>query len=96
MITEFAIVTASSGIETAELDGEAVLLDVNTGRYYGLSSVGAKIMELLGEPVPIHSIIDRLITEYAVERERLSEDIITFLSEMNDRSLIQVVNGEVA
>ena len=39
MITEDVIIAAAKGIETADLEGEAVLLDINTGLYYGLSRV---------------------------------------------------------
>ena len=56
MITEDVIIAAAKGIETADLEGEAVLLDINTGLYYGLSSVGARIMTMLKEPVRVSSI----------------------------------------
>ena len=95
MIQEKTLVAASDGIETAELDGEAVILDVNSGQYYGLSSVGAKIMDLLREPILAGTIVDRLHSEYEVEIERLTNDTLTFLTEMNDRSLIRVISSEV-
>ena len=96
MITVDAIVAAAKGIETADLDGEAVLLDINTGLYYGLSSVGARIMAMLTEPTRISAVVEQLQTEYDVEGDRLRSDILQFLGDMEDRKLIQTLNGEVA
>ncbi len=95
MITEDAIIAASTSIETAELDGEAVLLDINTGLYYGLSSVGARIMAILTEPTRVRAIVEQLQSEYDVELDRLRSDILQFLGDMEDRKLIHTLNGEV-
>lgn len=96
MITENAIVAAVKSIETAELEGEAVLLDINTGHYYGLSSVGAQIISMLKEPVRVSFIVEKLLQEYDVDANQLRGDIIGFLLEMKDRKLIETINGEVA
>ena len=96
MITKEVHISASKGIESANLDGEAVILDVNSGLYYGLSTVGARIMDFLKETVQVRKIIDALETEYDVEKERLESDILNFLNEMEDRGLVQVQDGEVA
>ena len=96
MITKEVHISASTGIESANLDGEAVILDVNSGLYYGLSTVGARIMDFLKETVQVRKIIDSLETEYDVEKERLESDILNFLNEMEDRGLVQVQDGEVA
>lgn len=96
MITEDVIIAAAKGIETADLEGEAVLLDINTGLYYGLSRVGARIMTMLKEPVRVSSIVETLLQEYDVDVHQLRSDIIGFLLEMEDRKLIQTPNGEVA
>jgi len=96
MITENAIVAAVKSIETAELEGEAVLLDINTGHYYGLSTVGAQIISMLKEPVRVSFIVEKLLQEYDVDVNQLRGDIIGFLLEMKDRKLIETINGEVA
>ena len=96
MITEEAIVAASDGLETAELDGEAVVLDINSGLYYGLSAVGAEIMALLASPIRVNQIILTLKEEYDVSGDQISRDVLTFLDDMLDRNLIQITTGEVA
>jgi hypothetical protein len=96
MITENTFIVAAGGIESADLDGEVVLLDVNSGLYYGLSTVGARILELIREPASVRSLIETLRREYTVDAQRLLQDVISFLVDMESRRLIRVLNGEVA
>ena len=55
------------------LDGEAVLLDLASGTYFGLDAVGTRIWELLDQRQPLAAILDAILDEYDVEehaRER--------------------------
>ena len=96
MINENSLIAASKDIETAELEGEAVLLDISTGLYFGLSAVGARIMAMLKNPIHVREIISTLSTEYDVSLDQLRSDIVEFLKDMQDRNLIQTLDREVA
>lgn len=95
MITGVAIVVAVENLASADLDGEAILLDINTGYYYGLNEVGDSIMDLIKEPTSVMAIMDTLLQEYEVEAEQLERDVTTFLQVMEDRQLIRIMNGAV-
>ena len=95
MITEDTVIVAAIGIESADLDGEAVLLDVNSGLYYGLTGVGATIIDLIKEPTTVRTLIEALMEEYDVDPDRVHRDVISFLRDMEDRQLIRILNGEV-
>jgi hypothetical protein len=90
MITEQTVVVASPDLSTAYLDGEAVILDVNSGQYYGLNEVGARIFELVEQPCSVDAIVTRLTKEYSVEGEDLKADLLAFLREMVKKDLIQL------
>ena len=94
-IIEDTFVVAADNLASADLDGEAILLNINTGYYYGLNEVGARIMDLMQEPTSLAAIMDRLLEEYEVETAHLERDLMTFLQEMEDRQLIRVMNGVV-
>ena len=96
MLTVNSVIVASKGIETADLDGEAVLLDVNSGIYYGLSGVGVRVMELIRVPTLIQEVLDTLVSEYDVQMDRLQRDVLAFLQDMEERELIRIHQGEVA
>ena len=68
-------ITICDNCISARVQGEMVLLNTETGRYFGLNEVGARIWELAKEPINISKVIDRLLSEYRVEREALLVDV---------------------
>ena len=91
MILEHDIVEANSNLMMADLEGEAVLLDVESGRYFGLNEVGTSIWALIGEPKSVSKIVETLKEEYQVSEQKLMEDVMTFLESMEARQLVYVV-----
>ncbi len=93
MVNEQSKVVVASGLTAADLGGEAVLLDANSGRYFGLNEVGARILDLARQPQTIEEIVESLEAEFDVDRERLSEDVLVFVRQLVERRLLEVSNG---
>ena len=81
----------SESVVCAELDDEAGLLSVETGIYFGLDSVGARIWALLGEGAGPDEIFDRLLAEYDVEPAQLRADVSAFLEQLVANGLARTV-----
>ncbi len=79
----------STSIVSAELGGEGVLLDVGSGRYYGLDEIGHTIWRLVCDGLGASAIRERLLAEYDVEPDRLGRDVTAFLSELQENQLIR-------
>jgi hypothetical protein len=77
-------------VVAAELDDEAVLLNVETGVYFGLDALGNQIWGLLSRGVARDQILAELLAEYDVEPERLRKDLTTFLGALRDKGLIRI------
>ena len=75
-------------VVAAELDGETVLLDVESGVYFGLDEVGSAIWQLLEEGLSADEITVRLIREYEVEAEVLRQDLAAFLALLDRHGLL--------
>ena len=75
---------------SANLDGEVVLLGLQKGQYYGLDAVGAKVWELLQEPVTLEQMRDAIVEEYEVEPEDCERDLVVLLDRMRREGLIEV------
>ena|SRR2546422_2299993 len=75
------------------LDGEAVILGLEAGVYYGLDSVGTRIWELIGERGWVREILARLVDEYDVEPGRCERDLLGLLRELREQGLITVVDA---
>ena len=80
----------------SELEGEAVILNLNSGTYYGLNEVGARIWQLIQQPCTFDQILHVLLAEYNVQPEVCEQDLTKILTEMKDARLIEVKNDEEA
>lgn len=88
MISQKDLVAASPDLMMADLEGEAVLLDIESGRYFGLNEVGTHIWTLLDEPRRVEEIVAALQGVYAVPVESLQEDVMAFIEQMISRNLL--------
>ncbi len=74
------------------LDGEAVLLNVATGAYFGLNPSATRMWQLLEELQDTTRMRDRMLEEFEVEPSELARDIEAFLDEMSRRGLLVVAS----
>lgn len=75
------------------LDGEAVLLDLASGTYFGLNEVGTRVWDLVGERRTVASIREALLAEYDVTPDRLAADLDELLSLLAARGLVRAVES---
>ncbi len=86
------VVKAASGQMSCDLAGEAAILNMATGIYYGLDAIGARIWELIQQPASIGHIRDALLEEYDVEPSVVEGDIKALVSDMESHGLVEVVS----
>jgi hypothetical protein len=82
--------TPAPELLSSELDGEAVILDLATGVYYGLNGVGARIWELLGEARGLRTIRETLVEEFEVDPARCEADLMEVVGRMAASGLVRV------
>lgn len=85
-----ARVVVPDGVLVQELEGESVLLNVNTENYYGLDEIGTRMWMVLKEASSVGQAIEILLDEYEVERTTLESDIDALLSELLAKKLIEL------
>jgi hypothetical protein len=71
-----------------ELDGEAVILNLDTGIYFGLDAVGTRIWRLIEERKPLRIVLDTLIDEYEASPDRLQSDLLAFVDQLTGKGLV--------
>lgn len=76
------------GILAADMDGETVMMDAATGKYYNLSEVGGRIWTLTENPLTWEELVQALTDEYDVDRAQCEEDIKPFMEQMIQNGLI--------
>ena len=88
-----SLVSRSADQVSTTLQDEVVILNVKTGKYYNLNPVGSRIWELIEQPASVNLIVDAIMNEYNVERERCLQDISNILQSMQGAGLIDMVVG---
>lgn len=84
------MISVAPGLASADLGGEAVVLDPKAGQYFGLNEVAARIFELVQKPKTFVDVEEALLREYDVDREQLRRDIGAFVDALVARGLVEV------
>ena len=75
----------------ADLDwGEGAILNLRDGIYYGLNPVATRIWHLIEEGKRVSEIGDLLLTEFSVESDRLTRDLIELIEQLAGFDLVEV------
>jgi hypothetical protein len=77
------------GVTSAEVHGEAVLLDLKRGKYYALNPTGAAVWELLAEPRSREELQTAMLARYDVAPEVLRADLAALLEDLRDNGLVE-------
>jgi hypothetical protein len=78
-----------------QLDGESVLLNLETERYFGLDATGSRMWELVTTSPNIDDAYERLREEFEVRPELLREHLVQLLSQLVDNGLLTVLPADV-
>jgi hypothetical protein len=75
-----------------DLGNDVVILDLASGTYFGLDTVGARIWNCMGEGKTLTEICDKLTEEFDVSREQLERDILNLAEDLETKRLITVAS----
>jgi coenzyme PQQ synthesis protein D (PqqD) len=73
------------------LDGEAVILNLKKGIYFGLNEVGTRVWQLIQEEKPLREIFETLKGEYEVAPEQLECDLLGIVGRLAAKGLVRVL-----
>ncbi len=88
------VVRIGSQISSALEDG-AVLLDLESGVYYGLNAVGFQIWNLMKSPIRIGHLLNCLLEDYEVDPQVCEQEVLALVHSLASEELIQVVTAPV-
>lgn len=90
MITADTRVVVCKDQVSCDLGGEAAILNLKNGVYYGLNPVGARVWKLVQEPRTFAELRDILLGEYEVDSTTLESDLRDVLGKLAEQGLIGV------
>jgi hypothetical protein len=75
-----------------DLDGEAVMLNLESGKYYGLDEVGTRMWNLMAAHGALSPVLQALLEEYDVSEERLQGDLLKLVDDLAAHGLVIIEN----
>lgn len=93
MTTPNATYSLAKDVLLREIDGEAVLLNLQSGKYYGLNETGTRMVNLLQAGNPIDAAVRALADHYDAPESRLREDLVRLVEELLAHGLIHPVSA---
>jgi ornithine carbamoyltransferase len=83
-------ITFADTVFAQEVDGEMVLLDMESENYFGLDEVGTAIWQAMQEYETLQEVLNALLEQYDVEAEVLEKDLSDFVDKLLESGLVEV------
>src|ERR1700724_865265 len=89
-IGDATMISRSSSVLTAEVDGEIVMMSIEQGRYFGLDDIGSDIWKRIEQPCSFAALIDRLAADYDADRATIAADVQAMLGRMAAQDVVRL------
>ena len=87
-LSVYSVVSRKAGFIEAEIEGEVVALNLETGTCYGLNQVGSRIWHMLATSTHVSDICEALLAEYSVGSDDCERQVLDLLEDLYSEGLI--------
>ena len=92
-MNDATVLRRRSAIRFRVVGDEGVVVRQDSAEVIAVNDVGASVLTLLDSPRSLAHIFEELLSEYAVDRDSLREDVVRFLGELVNAGVLE--EGEV-
>lgn len=89
MLTCDARLKIPDQVVTRQVGDETVILNLQSGTYFGLDPVGSRFLELLEAEGALAAVIARMLEEFDVTEMQLEADLLRLADEMLASGLLE-------
>lgn len=89
-IGEQTTIRRSNSLLVAGVRDETVMMDTESGHYYGLDDIGSEIWRRLEKPCTFGALIDSLAADYDADRAAIAADVRALLSQMAMHDVVSI------
>jgi Coenzyme PQQ synthesis protein D (PqqD) len=90
MITLATRIAVPEQVMYRDLGGEAVILELESGQYYGLDEIGSTMWRRLQEHADVAGALGALRAEYDVAEDELERDLLEFVGRLAEFKLVEL------
>lgn len=76
---------------SADLDGEAVMMHLESYKYFGLDEIASQIWQMMSQPMSVANLCNQLLSQYNVDRATCERDVLTYLNGLLNDGLLTIV-----
>ena len=85
-------VVVADAVMSRELDNETVLLDLDTGIYFGLDPVATDMWRAIQSTGALQDVYEAVCAQYEAEPAVLQSDLLHFVNQMLAKGLLQAAS----
>lgn len=86
-----SVISKKAELLSSEVDGEVVMMNIETGRYIGMNHVGSEIWKILEEgPLSVNQICKELLLSYKIDQTTCEQEALSFCNQMLKEKLIEL------
>lgn len=78
-------------IDTSDIDGEKIMMNLDTGSYFTLNEIATHIWDLTEQPVRIEEVVKYLLGKYEIDEITCKEQVLGLVIELYKHQLITIV-----
>lgn len=75
------------------LQGESVLLNLDSECYFGLDDVGTRMLTILNNSDSVQDAYESLLEEYEVDGEVLRHDLTAIIQQLAEKGLVEITRA---
>jgi hypothetical protein len=75
----------------SRIGDEVVMLDMDSGFYFGLNSVASIIWGKLEKPKSFEEVVNELLEEYNIDRQTCENDTRAFLDQLFQKNIVKLI-----
>lgn len=84
-------VVANDDVLSTDVNGDVVMMDVDSGSYFGLDAISSDIWHRLAQPVTVEALCDDLLRDYDAPLDVIRRDVLALLNTLYDKKLVRTV-----
>ena len=96
MLSTSSTVVLTKEQVSSTINKETVILNLNSGIYYSLDTVGVSIWNLIQTPKTIEEIKNALLEEYEIDSDRCDREVLALLQELESVGLIEIKDAAIS
>lgn len=74
----------------SKIGDEVVMMDIDSGFYFGMNGVGSVIWQHLSTPISLEELVSNLMEEFKVDKQTCESDTMDFLNNLLEKKIIRV------